>query len=196
MKNRIIILLVSFLVLYPSCIGKGKEPKKTMSSSKLWCCPDDTITNHLGNTLTEILFNPQKVICYAVEREDSISSDQLEPNFSRGEQICKLSKEEIAIIQFSLLSNQENYVNDTLLVMCPYIPKLDFEFTGRKGKKANLLISPSDFSWSILFDGKKQFRFNTHSIDMKRLCNFYIQEGRKRVQNKMKSEKKEKQNKK
>ena len=188
MKYRFIILLSSLLILYPSCIGKGKEPKKSMITSKIWANPNDSIIYHLGDTLTDLLFNPQKVVCYSVEPQDSVSTDQLEPYFKRGESIRKLSKEEIAIMQFSLFSDPDNYVNDTLVVMSPYIPRLDFEFTGRKGKKANIIISLSDFSWSVLFDGKKQFRFNNHSKDMMRLCNLDIQE-EKLAEDKKKSEK-------
>ncbi len=172
MRLKIFTLMMTCLCIFSSCSASEKSKISTLCPS--WLAPDSAIYNQLGKTLTNLLFSPKEVKCYAVEWQDTVTNDQLEPYFKRGKSLGKLTKEEIAVLQYSLLSNEANYVNDTIVVMSPYVPYLNFEFVGKKKQRANVLVSPSNFTWTILFDDKKQSNFNYHSKDFERFCNFYI----------------------
>lgn len=172
MKFKMLALAVVLLSAITSCSGKDNKVSKNLYPE--WILPDSAAYDILGKTLTNILFAPKYVKCYAIEWQDSVNGSQIEPHFMSGQLIKKLSKEEVAVIQYSLLSNSNNYVSDSIVVMSPYVPCLNFEFTGKKKEKANIVVSLSDFTWTIIFDDKKQFNFNYHSQDFERLCKYYL----------------------
>ena len=50
-------------------------------------------------------------------------------------------------------------MTDSVVVRSPYMPQLEFEFSKKK-QVAHVLLSTSDFSWTVVYDGKKQFNYN------------------------------------
>lgn len=173
MKISYIVIALMALIGFSACA----EP--TAKATKYNCPelikPDGKITSVLGNRLTDIIFSPKSVSCFYITPVDSIRKGdvELEPNIVKKEKLSQLSKEEIAVLQYVLLSDSNSYKNDSIVVLSPYIPCLDFEFEKKK-ETAHVLISLSDFSWSIVYDGKKQFNHNYHSNEIERLCAFYL----------------------
>lgn len=177
MRSKLSIIVCMIVACFAACSAGGKSEKaKTMEKPGFcarWNGPDSIAYSHLGRNLSTVLFSPQEVKVYRVSWTDSIENGQLEPNFTRDALIAKLSKEEIAALQFCLLSDSNNFVKDSIVVMSPYIPVLDFEFRKKK-EVAHVLVSLSDFTWTIIYDDKKQFNYNYHSNAIDRLSNFYL----------------------
>ncbi len=168
------IFIYSLLILgmgFIACHAKGgKQVRQT-------CPTDSLIYKELGKSLTEVLFSPSRVRCFSVKNVASPQADDLafDPNFVRDTLIMKLSGQEQAILQYILLSNTDNYHIDNPKVRSPYFPNLAFEF--KKGKRiAYVLISTSDYSWSVYYDDKVQFNYNyTDRNIIERFCNYYLQ---------------------
>ena len=78
-------------------------------------------------------------------------------------------------MQYLLLSNSKSYAEEIISIEAPYVPVLEFEFIGNKKATASVIISMSDRSWTIMYDGKQQFEYNyvdARLVD--RFCNFFI----------------------
>lgn len=178
MKIKLIMLLALSFLWVTSCSARSKSEAETRKTSPEWMCPDSIAYSHLGKNLSNLLFSPKTVKCYSITWEDTVTQAQLEPYFRQDSLLQKLSKEEIAIIQFALLSDGDNYTRDSIVVMSPYRPCLDIEFCNKK-EKAHLLVSLSDFTWTILYDDKKQFNFHYHSRSFERLCKKYLNKASK-----------------
>ena len=89
--------------------------------------------------------------------------------------MATFSREQIAILQYILLSNEKSYSEDIISIEAPYRPVLEFEFTGTKKSTASVVISLSDRSWAIMYDGKEQFRYNYADIRLfEEFCNIFI----------------------
>lgn len=185
-KKRLVIvgvILLSFCWICCQAADKKKTKVETLVSANSWCAPDDSIVSKLGIRLTDVLFSPDKVRCYRVTPVDSVGKDDvvLEPNYIRDTLITTLNKEQISIIKFCLISNKWNYCDNPLHkdevaneVMSPYMPFIEFEFT-RKKEVAHVLISFSNFSWAIKYDGKTQLRRHYNSLsEIERFCNYLI----------------------
>jgi len=174
MKNKFSTILPLLFVCVVAC--SAKWPQKEAPKSKQyaeWINPDGTIRAKLGNTLTELLFNPQKVECYSIEWQDSIKPEQIEPYFKQDSLISKLSPGETGLLQFSLLSDSISYSMDSVIPQSPRIPIIDFVFT-RKKDNAHVIISTSDYTWRIAHDGKLYELSMYHGRDLTRFFNHYI----------------------
>lgn len=174
MKTKLILALCCIALLSMGCMAKGKKAKTAEKPlCEEWLMPDSATYKILGKNLSTILFSPNSVKCYSVKWQDSISADQLEPYFAQDSLISKLTKEQIAVLQYTLLDDADNFVNDSIVVMSPYVPKLDFEFT-RKNQIAHVLVSPNSIQWTIVYDDKKQFTYNFHNPSFCKFVNqFY-----------------------
>ena len=163
MKLRV-ILLTSILCAIFSVISCAKSPKKEF---KFKIAPDSTISATLGITITEALFSPSKVTCYSLKGKDIVDNNDVEiiPHYVRDSMICKLKSDDIAILQFILLSAPDNYSIDSIRVRSPYVPEMEFCFSRNKFD-VHVVISFSDFSWSIIGDGKNQGNWNYTDREM------------------------------
>lgn len=178
MNTRKTFGLLALLICIVACQAADKPKKKENHSKETpvcaeWKMPEDSIYRQLGRKLTSILMNPSEVKVYSVAWLDTVTPYQLEPHFAQDSLLCKLSKEETAILQYNLISNPPSYEDNKLKVMSPYVPVLDFEFKKKK-EVAHVVISLSDFSWSVLYDDKKQFTHNINSESIERFCKYYI----------------------
>lgn len=175
MKIKLSLVIAALIVCGAGCMAKGKgsdsKPKAKPICAE-WLMPDSTVYQRLGRNLASVLFAPQSVKCYAIEYQDSVAPVQLEPYFAQGKLIAKLNREQTAILQYALLGDSLNYKRNDIAVTAPYVPALDFEFS-RKGQVAHVVISLNDFTWSVLYDDKKQFNFNFNSPTFFKFAEFF-----------------------
>ncbi len=111
---------------------------------------------------------------YTVIYKDSahIDNEIVEPDFVIDSLIHKLSKEQIATLNFILIGDTANYSLDkSIIPMVPHRPKYAFKF---KAKNENAIVwyCPDDFTWGIRYDGRDIFNYNVHSPYLiTRFCN-------------------------
>lgn len=171
----------STLTLLLTCIGIGLSTIVACADShpcnnkeyQQWNAPDSATHAILGNRLTELLMNPKKVEMYNVVFQDSLHRNNplVEPDFVIDTMICKLDKEQIATLNFILLSDSNNYLTDTLAIpMIPHRPAYVFNFNSKK-ENALIWYSPGDFTWGIRYDGRNLFYYNVASPEtINRFC--------------------------
>lgn len=154
-------VLSFFAVLLPMGCS-AKEPQPVSKSVRTVPAADSAVYHCLGKTLYELLSSPQKVSVYTVVGKETIAESDvvLEPPFVRKALVTeKMSKEDVAILQYLLPFDAENYKNDTILVRSPYLPTIEFCFTKKK-QEAHLLVSLSDGTWTLVYDDKIQQHWN------------------------------------
>lgn len=161
MKNlyqTLTILAILSVIIIASCSFSSFKAKKLPLVKSL---PESLISAKLGTSLTNILLNPSTITLYSVKGKEETNNDDfvLEPHFVRDSLIGVLSSELVAVLEFVLISDENNYKTDTIMVRSPYMPQFEFEFEKKK-QKAHVLLSTSDFSWTVIYDGKKQFNYN------------------------------------
>ena len=156
-KTLTIFTAIALIML--ACSSFSSPKQKKLSLMKV--LPDSLISMQLGNTLADILLNPSTVTMYTVKGKEETSKDDyvLEPHYVRDSLMGVLSSDAVAVLKFTLITDEANYHNDTILVRSPYMPQYGFEFTKKK-QSAHVLVSISDFSWTVIYDGKKQFNYN------------------------------------
>lgn len=156
-KPLTILAALAFIMLACNAFSSPKQKKLSLVKA----LPDTLISAQLGNTLADILLNPTAVTMYKVRGKEDTSKDDyvLEPHYVRDSILGVLSAEAVAILEFVLITENANYGNDTIMVKSPYMPQYGFEFTKKK-QSAHVLVSTSDFSWTVIYDGKKQFNYN------------------------------------
>lgn len=173
MKMRLMIFLsfLCFVFSLSSCICVKGNSDKSISQ------PDSVVYYTLGKTMSEVLFNPSKVTCYKVRGKSVVDrvDYELEPHYVRDSLVCKLDIVQIGILQFNLLLDEENYREDSIKVRSPYVPCIEFCFEKKKMEPVHIIISLSDYSWTILFDDKKQGNWNyADKRLMQRYCNMIL----------------------
>lgn len=186
MLSKRMLLLFSHMVLIgsiASCnatvkenqIVGGKSPDQPVCNE--WIHPDETAYNALGRRLTDVIVNAKSVKVYSLIPKEKTNPDDyvIEAPFVRDSLLGKLTKEQQTVLCYNLISNGANYHNDsTLIIMSPYVPVIEFEFTKKK-EVAHVIISLSDYSWSVKYDDKIQFRYNYASgTFMKRFCDYFL----------------------
>ena len=168
MKARLLFLmsLLCSITSFASCIGTSEK------TAKYDIQPDSAVYATLGKTMSEVLFNPTKVTCYTIKGKATVAKNdyELEPHYVRDSLVAKLNANQISILQFILLADIENYKEDSLKVRSPYVPYVEFCFEKKKQQPVHVIISLSDFSWTVVFDDKRQFNWN---YENKRLMECY-----------------------
>lgn len=154
-------MLSFFAVLLPmGCTAK--EPQPVSKTSEPVSATDSVVYHNLGKTLYELLSAPSKVTVYSVEGKEKIENGDVvveAPFVRKNVLVEKLGKEDVAILQYLLPFDSENYKNDTVIVRSPYLPAIEFCFTKKK-QEAHLLVSLSDGSWTLVYDDKIQQHWN------------------------------------
>ena len=151
-----------FSALTISCFAAKEQKMKKESKPAVYAIqPDSNTYTILGKTMTDILFSPSKVTCYAVKGKAQVDKNdfELEPHYVRDSLIAKLTPSQVALFQFLVLSDKSNYSQDSIKVRSPYVPHLELCFEKKK-QQVHVLISQSDFSWTICYDDKKQGNWN------------------------------------
>ena len=158
MKNYLFLFSCLMLcTLSCSAVTFNNKAKIGRDSIKV----DSLAQAQLGISVTETLMNPGKVSCYTLKGKSQTDENDfvVEPHYVRDSLVGTLTPEMYSILQFMLIADQSNYKRDSVLVKSPYTPQLEFEFS-RKRIVVHVVVSLSDYSWSIIFDGKKQFNWN------------------------------------
>lgn len=166
--------LVAFTLIMIVCTALSPSRAKKIPLNK--ALPDSLVSVHLGTTLAEILLNSSSVTLYSVKGKEETDKNDfvLEPHYVRDSLIGVLSSDAAAVLEFLLISDENNYSIDTVMVRSPYMPQLEFEFA-RKRKVAHVLLSTTDFSWTVIYDGKKQFNYNyTDHAAIERFCEMIL----------------------
>lgn len=150
-------VILAFIMMASSSFSFPRAKKIPLVKS----LPDSLIATQLGTTLSDILLNPTTITLYSVKGKEETNKDDyvLEPHYVRDSLLGVLSADLAAIFEFILISDENNYVTDSVVVRSPYMPQLEFEFSKKK-QVAHVLLSTSDFSWTVVYDGKKQFNYN------------------------------------
>lgn len=171
-KNYLFFVLFSVLTI--SCFAAKEQKMKKVSKPAVYAIqPDSNTYTILGKTMTDILFSPSKVTCYAVKGKAQVDKTdfELEPHYVRDSLIAKLTPSQVALFQFLVLSDKSNYSQDSIKVRSPYVPHLELCFEKKK-QQVHVLISQSDFSWTICYDDKKQGNWNyAEKRLVRRFCN-------------------------
>lgn len=162
-KNFTTALAITGMIIsaFIACADSGRRQENDIFS-KFWNVPDSTARSIMGNRLSELIVNPKKVEMYSVVFRDSIHFDNelVDTDFVIDSLICKLSKEQIAVLNHILTTDGSNFEVDTLAIpMIPHRPTVAFNF---KNKNDNAIIwySPDDFTWGIKYDGRNLFWYN------------------------------------
>ncbi|MBQ7279223.1 MAG: hypothetical protein IJR13_00670 [Bacteroidales bacterium] len=173
MKRKVLLLsllMLANIVCMASCNVFGRRtPQKNIQQ-------DSAVYAILGRTMSDILFNPSSVVCYSLKGVENVEQDmvQVEPHWVRDSVLGILSPQLYGVLQFALISNIENYKDDSIKVKSPYCPVIEFEFRQKK-KNVHILISMSDFSWTIMYDDKRQIHYNYQDRQLiNRLCEFFL----------------------
>lgn len=180
MRVRSVILLsiLCSITSIASCNGaNGKNVKFAIQ-------PDSCVSSTLGKTMSEVLFSPSKVTCYTIQGKSKVDKEDvvLEPHYVRDSLIVKLDDSQVSMLQFNLLSDVENYKEDSIKVRSPYVPCVEFCFEKKMKEPVHVIVSLSDFSWTILYDGKKQGNWNyADKRLMERYCKMILGETYKKV---------------
>lgn len=175
MKKILLTIMMTLAVVgMTSC--NAKTIKEDQPDSMF--VPDSLVYKKLGKSLSEILFSPKKVKVYSLKGVEKVGKNdvEIEDHFVRDTLIATLDSREIALLQFMLLSGEENYKNDSLPIRAPYLPQLEFEFSKKKGQVAHVVVSVSDRTWTMVYDDKVQFNWNyAHKEIFTRFCDYFIE---------------------
>lgn len=185
MKTKVLFLLtvftmtVSFSFAACSTNGATKKQVKKTTMKEVNIKPDSAAYACLGKTLTDVLFSPKKVKCYHVVAKDKVDKEkdiEIHSHFVRDTLIAELDTKLIGVLQHELLSDGQNYKKDSVRVRSPYAPQLVFVFEKKK-EVAYVLVSLSDFSWSVVYDDKLQFNYNYEDKKaIKRFCDMFVKQ--------------------
>ena len=184
MKQRIIILIgVAICYGLTACALGPKKAKMEKPLCAEWLMPDSLAYHKLGKRLASILFAPQSVRCFHLIGKEKIEDGeiQIEENFVRDTLLSSFRPNEIAVLQYALLKPAKSYETDSIKVMSPYIPVLEFEFS-KKNEKAHVVISLSDMTWTVYYDDKRQFHYNYANEELiYEFCKFYIRKYKSKI---------------
>ena len=161
---------------------KNKQAKTELPVCNDWIHPDSVAYQALGRRLTDILINAKTIKVYSLNPKETLNSDdyEVDAHFVRDSLLATLTKEQATVLKYNLISNGANYHNDTtLIVMSPYCPVIEFEFTQKK-EVAHIIVSLSNYSWAIKYDDKILFKHNyANGTFIKRFCDYFLNKKQK-----------------
>lgn len=177
MKERFLLTISIMMSLSLSaCASNGSKKVSGKPICAAWLAPDSAAYSKLGRRLASVLFSPQTVKCYHLSGKAEVAKSdvEIEKNFVRDTLLATLQAGEINVLQYALLKPAKSYARDSVIVMSPYMPVLEFEFAKKK-EKAHVVISLSDFSWTIIYDDKRQFNYTyANEAIIAQFCNYYL----------------------
>lgn len=176
--KRINVALLLCVLCTISCCASGSGSPKENNKLKYDIQPDSAVYATLGKTMSDILFSPSKVFCYTILGKSNVDDRdfEIEPHYVRDSLVAKLNSDQISIFQFELLADEQNYLQDSIKVRSPYHPCIEFCFEKKK-QQVHILISLSNFSWTLFYDDKRQGNWNyADKRFMERYCRMLLGE--------------------
>lgn len=155
----LVLFMLATFSSFASCCPPASQKQEPFKAVCVY--PDSVVYASLGRTLSDVLFNPSKVTLYKLRGKETVAKNdyEVEPHYVRDTLIGRVRREVWTIFQFNVLANNVNYQNDSIPVRSPYVPEYELEFV--RGKSvAHVIFSPSDYTWSVIYDDKKQFNWN------------------------------------
>ncbi len=136
-----------------------KLPIKNIGAT--FTTPDSTIVEAIGDTIIDVLTAPSKVNVYLIEpkSEPAATDHEVEPHFIRGQYIGTLDKKFIDVVNYVLVTDPQNYSNDSTAVQTFYMPVVELEYVKKK-QSVSVVISPNDGTWSVVSHKKCIFNHN------------------------------------
>ena len=186
--SRFLLLFIAQMLYVNSFSACTSTPKSEITKVKTeqpvcnnWIHPDQVAYQALGRHLTDVLINAKTIKVYSLIPKEQLNPDdyEVDAHFVRDSLLGTLTKEQATVLAYNLISNGANYHKDsTLIVMSPYYPVIEFEFTKKK-EVAHIIISLSNYSWAVKFDDKIQFKYNYASgTFIKRFCDYFLNENK------------------
>lgn len=178
-KLTLVLMLMCTLAGLASC--NAKTIKKGTAMSKNISYPGDTAKVKLGESLSDVLYAPTKVNVYRLKVKERVGKDDVEvdDHVVRDKLLAVLSSEETAILQYVLLSDEDSYALDSIMVRSPFMPIIEFEFVKKK-VTAQVVVSLLDRSWTVWYDDKRQFHFNySNKKQVERFCRYFLNDNNK-----------------
>lgn len=178
-KRFVLVFMASFLCLcgMAACDFFSERKAKEIPVCNDWIHPDSIAYRILGKRLTDVLINAKTVNVYSLNYKDTVNSDdvEIEPHFVRESLLGTLTRDQATVLKYTLIANGANYHRDsTFIVMSPYCPVIEFEFA-RKKEIAHVIVSLSNYTWTVKYDGKLQFNYNYASgTFVKRFCDYFF----------------------
>jgi hypothetical protein len=172
MKQLVFVLAASLMTSFLACSAKdGNRDKNGIMKT------DSIVQKALGDSIADVLFNPKKVNCYRLKVVEKVEEGQVvAEKFDNGEVcvrdgfVCSLTDKEKTLLQYLLLADPKNYEQAKPVIRSPYIPMIEFEFIKKK-EIVRVLISTTDFSWTIIYKGKVMSNWNyTDRSAINRVC--------------------------
>lgn len=130
-----------------------KSPVKNIGATFL--TSDSTIVAELGDSIVDVLLAPSKVNVYLLEPkgEPAAADHEVEPHFIRGQFVGSLDKKFVDVVNYILVTDPRNYLNDSTVVQTVYIPVVELEYVKKKNS-VSVVISPNDGTWSVVKNKK------------------------------------------
>lgn len=149
-------------VVITAC-ANTKVVVSTNSNNAEWMLTDSTLVKQIGDSLKQVLFEPDTVKCYHISYKEKLKDKDVEvvKGYVRDSLVTILSVSQTSVLQFILLSDAANYSNNSILVQSPYLPTLEFVFGKKNYEPVSVVISTLDRSWQIVWRGKQ---IHTHNI--------------------------------
>lgn len=153
----LLAMMLPTLLCMASCdLSSRKKPTPIPNPA-----PDAAVYAVLGKTMSDVLFNPQRVTVWTLRPKSAPDSldFQVEPHWVRDSLVGTLSAQMTGVLQFALIANPASYGHDSIRVRSPYFPAIEFEFTQKK-QTLHVIVSLANYTWTVIFDDKRQFNFN------------------------------------
>lgn len=149
---------------------------KFASASRETNPPDSNIVRILGDTIADVMFSPQKITVYKLEKVFdtlAVKVDDCE-NFVRDSLLTDIRPETYCKLDSVLLSDTANYQLDSVKIRSQYYPILEFDL--EKGDEiVKIRISTNDYSWTIIRHNKVFRRFNYSNKELvERFCKMFL----------------------
>ncbi len=167
-----LVMLLPTLLCMASCDLSGRKKPTLIPNPG----PGAAVYAVLGKTMTDVLFNPQRVNVWTLKPKSAPDSldFQVEPHWVRDSLVGYLSPQMTGVLQFALIGNPASYRHDSIRVRSPYFPAIEFEFTQKK-HTVHVIVSLANCTWTVIYDDKRQFNFNYADKELiLRFCQQYL----------------------
>lgn len=139
--------------------GADENPKKTNPTQSITAGVDSIVMQSLGDSIFQVLFSPDSVMAAKVNAVKTDTKTQKSISYKPALPMKKVTSNDVQLLQLGYLSDSQNYKNDTIIRMSPYIPIMELDFY-RNGEMVKMTVSFSDATWNLVKDDKEVLNYN------------------------------------